>query len=263
MKDKQMAPAPSRFEEQLSAELRLMIFDLLVPGPRVVEFEWNKSIGWYCPRESASSPSILLSINRESRGYYLSKWLPLAPSKYSGLECQQGYRYIKKRNLQFLKGKAPMEVFNPKIDTLYIADNEETLGNMKDKHMTAIRTHPCIQQLQSLAIGQHFIKYLLPKYHFKLSSLIVRSFPSLTKLTLLGGDPHWSEEKNKYAWKGLITFKDPEKTHKKCFLVKYDANRADQFFQNIKSFLKHGEISGKKVTFEYKLLFRGGVNMNK
>jgi hypothetical protein len=217
-----------------------------VPDPRVVEFEWTKSIGWYCPREIASSPCILLSINRESRRYYLSKWLPLAPSKYSGLECQQGYRYIKKRNPQFLEGKAPLEGFNPKIDTLYMADNDETLGNMKGRHVTAIRTHPCIQQLRSLAIGEHFIKYLLPTYRSNLSSLIMESIPSLTILTIVRGDPHWSEGKNKYNWEGLITFKDSEKSHKKYFCVEYDARRAAMFFQNFSSFLKNGEITEKK-----------------
>jgi hypothetical protein len=70
------------FKRKLPTEICFTVWSLLPPGPRIVEFEWSDDGGWFCPKESSTGRrSILLSINKESRKYFLKTYFPLARSK--------------------------------------------------------------------------------------------------------------------------------------------------------------------------------------
>jgi hypothetical protein len=91
---------------------------LVTPDPQIVEFEWSDDVGWFCPKESSTGRrSILLLINKESRKYYLKTYLPLACSKNAGFDDPLQRH---ERSQEFISGEAPNEVFNCKINRLYI-----------------------------------------------------------------------------------------------------------------------------------------------
>ncbi|KAL2064635.1 hypothetical protein VTL71DRAFT_3772 [Oculimacula yallundae] len=56
----------------LPIELRLKVWEHALPGPRVIEIDWQQPSGiWVCRHESQTKPSGLLRANRESREKFL------------------------------------------------------------------------------------------------------------------------------------------------------------------------------------------------
>lgn len=244
---------------KLPIELRFEIWSLLLPGPRVVEFEWSDDLnGWFCPRESASCPSILLWINQESRAYYLKNWRPLAPCKPCGLDFNEPiYRARNHRNWQFIRGRSPNEVFNPKIDTLFISNSIHFLGFIEDEHMNTLAPKSPFYELRFLALGRRFFDHL-PADSFKLFCLLIEHFPKLESLIIAHGDPFDSSGITKHQFKGSVTFGDNHETN---FSARYNARSAARVLAQLKFFLDHADITDRDLKLDYKQIFRGGVKM--
>ena len=65
---------------KLPLEIRLMIWETLIPRAQVVEVEYSAALGgWFCPMHSGSNPYSHLAIYKESRAIYLKAWRPMLP----------------------------------------------------------------------------------------------------------------------------------------------------------------------------------------
>jgi hypothetical protein len=112
---------------ELPVELRLIIWYLAGPDPRVVEVSWirrgsNPDGHWivFCPLESASPQCNLLFTNKEARNVYLESWTPIYPC--ISRDFEEYWRRL--RAYGHYEGlRLPTMYFNPKIDTLYIPQN--------------------------------------------------------------------------------------------------------------------------------------------
>jgi len=255
-----MPPKSASFLQRLPTEHRFMIWFLLLPDPRVVEFEWTTEIGWFCPRESSTSPSILLRINRETRGFYQKDWLSLAPSKKSGLDFLDS-RYFKDRNRDFVQSKAPKETFNPKLDTLYISEVCDLYGYPNYRYMREIAADPCIHQLQFLALEHSFIKLLDIEENVKLFRTILEHMLNLERLTIVGCDPRSPDKLGKHMKRGPITFHDVDVELEKDRYAWGYTREAKKFLENFQFFAEHSEIIDHSFEVGYKRIYRGGVKM--
>lgn len=237
-----MSQTPKPFPKLVPYDVRSMIWSFLEDS-RVVELEWSNSIGWFCPKESSRiSPNLLLSINYESRQFYLKKRLPLAiistGAGYLGVHNQAGF-------------EGPMVRFNPKIDTLYIPQN--SYGIPLD--MWPNFSHLCLRQLRFLAFDERIYEQLPANENFLFFRLIVESMPSLEELSLVSNDPTYSSgihKKETEDYKGVITLED---NPTRDLGINY--KRPMDFLSNFKFFLDHSEITDHTITLKHKTIGRG------
>jgi hypothetical protein len=87
---------------------------------RVVEMQLSEGTNsWFCPFQSVHKPCALLEFCRESRGFYLRDWVPLA----LGMDSDKMPKFLLFPKLlsQLAAGESiPMAHFNSKIDTAYV-----------------------------------------------------------------------------------------------------------------------------------------------
>ncbi|CZR67215.1 uncharacterized protein PAC_17114 [Phialocephala subalpina] len=80
---------PTTFKsfQKLPIELRLIIWNLALPGPRVVEIEWSKRTdSRFCPTDSSYTPCAFFQACKESRESTAGSPLPSSRKRKRGRE---------------------------------------------------------------------------------------------------------------------------------------------------------------------------------
>jgi hypothetical protein len=144
----------------LPVELRLIIWILACPEPRVVEVSWIRRSStpdglWmvFCPLESASPQCDLLFTNKEARNVYIENWTPIYPC-ISRDFAQYWTNLRRARHAE--RVRLPTMYFNPKIDTLYIGQNET--WDRAQNLIPQLLEIECLTNLRFLAINFRAIR---------------------------------------------------------------------------------------------------------
>lgn len=154
-----------RLFPELPPELRLKIWHLALPGPRVVEFErplsWTHQIRglpwlvWYPVQHSCQPKSPLSAVNREARDVFYAEYLPVTKAEFlSALPMSIGDGLFNVRqDTLFLSGASNNDYMQPwKQRSSSSCSNDDLVALFKKDLTEAFGWH-LVANLRFLAMG--------------------------------------------------------------------------------------------------------------
>jgi hypothetical protein len=172
---------------RLPIELRLKIWKYALPGPRVVEIEWNpKTRQWFCPFESQSESSSLSRTYRESREVYHKTYLRLA--KVSRVHTQS---IVSDATDPFHESSQHItSYFDSTIDILYIGTCSSEDLCVTFESFQVLAASPWVQKVRLLVIEyqQWSESRQSSDTGVKMQHQILSLLPNLTAIILVLGD---------------------------------------------------------------------------
>ena len=162
----------------LPTEIRLMIWSYILPGPRVVEINWNRNV--FNLSESQHHDEFgILQISREAYEEYSRLWHPLFRSPSSEV------------NVQFRHGNS-LPFFNPDIDTLYVGPTiDPGTDGINFEMLSQFMFADLIKHLAMESYEWEFMMRLLSIGRAKTIPFLAQ-FPTMETFTVAESDYDWN-----------------------------------------------------------------------
>jgi hypothetical protein len=174
---------------KLPTELRLKIWKHALPGPRIVEIEWNPdTTQWFSPFESQSERSSLSHTNRESREIFHQIYLPLV--KVFRVVIQS---IVSDATDPFHEtSQHTTSYFDPTIDILYIGPCSSEDFCVTLKSFKVLAASPWMQKVRLLGIEYREWRDSgeVNDFCIEMRHKVLSLLPNLTEIILVLGDIH-------------------------------------------------------------------------
>ncbi|PVH78999.1 hypothetical protein DL98DRAFT_633380 [Cadophora sp. DSE1049] len=201
---------------KLPAEMRCKIWFHSLPGPRVVEIDYQHPGAWVCRQESQGTPSGMLRANKESRAEFLKYYSPfievtipveIVISDDDDDENEDDDE--DEPQLPYLTLYGSVTYIDPTIDTLYISASHNEEVSITSVSMRELVPMECLRTLQTLACEYGEIR---DGYRHLVGKSLTSFLPNINYILVVDGDLTFHQLFNHEMERstGEITFMDPE-----------------------------------------------------